>query len=161
MTTTMSNQAMPNQAGNGNTKPVIGAVEWIALPQLSVSRIRARVDTGAASSSLHVEDTQVFQQDGRDWAQFTVIVGQIHQWRKVSASAPIVGIKRVRNTGGEIEERYLIRTELQLGSISRFINITLSERSKMRYRMLLGRSAMKGLLVDPSHLYLQGLPYPS
>lgn len=137
---------------------IIGAVEWIALPDLGVERLRARVDTGAASSALHVDNIEIFQRDDIDWARFEVIVGGAHRWRRVQSAAPLSGIRRVRNTGGESEERYAIRTTIVLGKNRWHADINLSNRDKMRYRMLLGRSAMQQVLVNPSRLYLHALP---
>ncbi|GAB4188426.1 MAG: ATP-dependent zinc protease [Wenzhouxiangellaceae bacterium] len=137
----------------------IGAVEWVALPELGIRKLRARTDTGAASSALHVENIQEFSRDGVDWVRFDVITGTSKHWRRRSAEALVAGMRKVRNTSGEVETRYLIRTHLMIGGNDWVIDVNLTDRSNMRYRMLLGRSTMRNrVLVNPSRLYLQGKP---
>ena len=140
-------------------RPVIGAAEWIGLPALGVPAIRARVDTGAHTSALHVEDAAVEERDGAPWIRFRVPNRMRKADRWWSCEAPVDHWRRVRNTSGEAEQRPVIVTEITLGAWRYRIDVTLTGRERMRYHFLLGRSAMQGgLLVDPGHAFLHGKP---
>lgn len=138
---------------------VIGAVEWVSLPSLSIQKVRARVDTGAATSALHVENIKPFKRNGQLWVRFGLVEGTTKNWHEESHETRVYGKRKVRNTSGETEERFVIQTQICLGAESWTINLNLSNRDNMRYRMLLGRSALKHrVLVNPSRLYLQKHP---
>ncbi len=141
---------------------IIGALEWVALPELGVRRIRARVDTGAASSALHVENIHRFRRKGRSFVRFQVVIGIARNWRRLQCEAPLAGTRLVRNTSGKSQMRPVIRTALVVGGSTQSIEITLSNRERMRYRMLLGRSGIPlGWLVNPARVYLQRQPQTS
>lgn len=138
---------------------IIGACEWVALPSLGVPRLRARVDTGAKTCALHATDIATFIREDGQWVQFIAHTGFPDATHQVLCEARLVGIRQVRNTGGELEERYTIRTPIVIGHARWEVDITLSNREKMRYRMLLGRNAMKQhALVNPARTFLQGKP---
>lgn len=140
---------------------IIGASEWIGLPQLDVSRLRARVDTGAKTSALHVSDLEHFRKRGQDWVRYRVAIGSPRPNRYVDCESRLTDIRNVRNTSGDLEKRCCIKTRLLIGATSWEAEITLTCRRKMRYRMLLGRTAMSHhALVDPGRRYLQGFPRP-
>lgn len=138
---------------------VIGACEWVGLPQLGLAPIRARVDTGARSCALHASDQVRFHKNGKDWITFNVHMGFEKARHSVECTSELVDIRRVRSTSGEIEERFTIRTPIIIGSHHWPVEITLTNRERMRYRMLLGRAAMKDhAIVYPARTFLQGKP---
>lgn len=138
---------------------IIGACEWIALPDLGIHRMRARVDTGAKSCALHASDIETFIREDGQWVRFRVHIGHPEADRWVSCECRLRGVRRVRNTSGEFEDRYSIRTPIVIGHSRWDVDVTLSNREKMRYRMLLGRHAMKNhALVYPARTFLQGKP---
>jgi len=147
----VSSQPAPNM--------IIGACEWVALPALGIKSLRARVDTGAKSCSLHASDIEQFEQDGQDRVRFGVHLGYPEPVRVQHCECELLGIKTVRSTSGESEKRFTIRTDLVIGHTQWPVDITLSNRDRMRYRMLLGRIAMKNhCLVYPARTFLQGQP---
>ena len=138
---------------------LIGACEWVALPDLGIGPLRARVDTGARSCALHATDQERFEREGKEWVRFVVHLGFDGTRRQQQCAAPLVGLRRVKNTSGEIEERFTIHTPILIGSHQWSVDITLTNRERMRYRMLLGRQAMKHhAVVYPAHTFLQGKP---
>ncbi len=138
---------------------IIGACEWISLPKLDVSRLRARVDTGAKTSALHVSDLETFKKNRQDWVSYRVAIGSPRPNRYIDCESRLIDVRKIRNTSGRWEERCVIATPLLIGATSWEVEITLTCREKMRYRMLLGRTAMSHhALVDPGRRYLQGYP---
>lgn len=138
---------------------IIGACEWVALPELGIPRLRARVDTGAKSCSLHASDILPFERDGKSWVRFRVHLGYPEPVRDQDCECLLAGVRAVRSTSGESEQRYTIRTPIIIGHSRWSVDITLSNRERMRYRMLLGRTAMENhALVYPARTFLQGQP---
>lgn len=136
----------------------VGWREWVALPDLDVPVIKAKIDTGARTSSLHVESLEPFDRDGRRWVRFTVAPLQETTDVVLVREAPVVDRRRVTNSGGVGEERYVIRTPLRVSAESWPVEITLTSRESMTFRMLLGRTALRGrVLVDPRRSYLTGV----
>ena len=131
-------------------KLIVGSEEWCSLPGLGLPAIKARVDSGAATSSLHAFNIDPFQRDGELWISFEVHPLQNDRSVVVRHEAPVLEQRSVRNTSGISENRYVIREELVLGEQRWPIELTLTNRDAMGYRMLLGREAMVGrVLVDP------------
>ena len=131
-------------------KLIVGTEEWCSLPGLGLPAIKARVDSGAATSSLHAFNIVPFQRDGELWISFEVHPLQNDRSVVVRHEAPVLEQRSVRNTSGISENRYVIREELVLGEQRWPIELTLTNRDAMGYRMLLGREAMVGrVLVDP------------
>ncbi len=138
---------------------IIGACEWIALPALGINRLRARVDTGAKSCALHASDIEPIEVNGQQRVVFYVHMGHPAPNRRLRCEAALLASRQVRNTSGEIEERYTIRTPMIIGHSRWDVDVTLTNREKMRYRMLLGRTAMENhALVYPARTFLQGMP---
>lgn len=132
---------------------IIGALEHVTLPELNLHNIVVRVDTGAKTSSLHVESLSVIQKDDKAWATFTLEKGKDAQ----EFSFPAYGIRKVKSSNGEIEQRPVIKTIIKLEKKSWTIQLTLTNREKMRYPMLLGRQAMGSkFLVNPAKDFLLG-----
>jgi len=138
-------------------KLIVGSEEWCSLPGLGLPAIKARVDSGAATSSLHAFNIVPFQRDGELWISFEVHPLQNDRSVVVRHEAPVLEQRSVRNTSGISENRYVIREELVLGEQRWPIELTLTNRDAMGYRMLLGREAMVGrVLVDPEGSYQLG-----
>ncbi|MEP4890249.1 MAG: ATP-dependent zinc protease [Aliiglaciecola sp.] len=137
--------------------PVIGALELCNLPELSIQNLTMRVDTGATTSSLHVDDIEEFEKDGETWVSFN-IHPHIHDVNEiVRREAKVAAVRKIKSSTATRERRYLIETLLEIAGRSWKIQLSLTDRSEMTYLMLLGREAMSGrLLVDPGEEYLLG-----
>ena len=136
----------------------VGWCEVVGLPGLGIDVIAAKIDTGASSSSIDVSRVSEFEHDGATFVSFRV---HLSRTDTVEASAPVVDVRTVRNPGrgGREEERYVIRTDLSLGGERWPIDLNLARRTRMQYRMLIGREAISGrALVDPAASYLLGEP---
>ena len=130
---------------------IIGWREWIALPDLNVPAIKAKVDTGARTSALHAFDVEPFELDGKPFVSFNVHPLQGDDDLVIPCTAPLVDRRKVTNSGGQSQRRYVIATTLLLAGRSWPIELTLTNRDEMKFRMLLGRNAMSGrLVVDPA-----------
>ena len=138
---------------------VIGLREWINLPQLGVVGLRAKIDTGASTSSLHASDIQPFERDGQPWVRFTAHIGTLVQ-RRHRCEAPLLSVKKIKSSNGQAQSRYVIRTLLTLGEREWPVDFTLTCRKTMRYRLLLGAKALVDgqLLVNPALTYVQNKP---
>lgn len=138
-------------------KIVIGKEEWCALPELGLPAIKARIDSGAKTSSLHAFNIRHIKQGGRKYVLFDI--HPIQDNRKIiqSCQAPVIGERDVKSSSGDKEKRIVIKTPVRLGGYSWEIEITLTNRDSMGYRMLLGREAMKDrVLIDPDSSFCLG-----
>lgn len=135
---------------------LVGWREWLALPDLGVVAIKAKMDSGARSSALHVVRQERFHNAGTPWVHFTVESDGIGS-PSVEAEAEIVDERNVTDSGGHTTKRPFIRTRVRLGDQIWPIEVNLADRRHMLFPMLFGRTAMLGrLLVDPAHSYLFG-----
>lgn len=135
--------------------PRIGWREWVALPDLDIGRIKAKVDTGARSSSLHAYEIEVFARGRRDFVRFAVHPVQRETKTTVHCVAELYEHRHVKSSTGHREYRPIIRTRVQLGGDSWPIDLTLTTRDAMGFRMLLGREAIRRrFLVDSGRSYL-------
>lgn len=157
----MSQQSAIAQSQSAQ-RPVIGWREWLALPELGLSDIKVKVDTGARSSALHAFDLHWFERDGCTWVRFKVHPRQRDPHHTITAAAALHDERLVRNSGGEAQKRPVIRTHVVLGQQCWPIELTLTNRDVMGFRMLLGREAIRGrFLVDPGGSYLMSSPPPA
>ncbi|WP_066759694.1 30S ribosomal protein S6--L-glutamate ligase [Crocinitomix algicola] len=140
-----------------NNLTIIGSQEWCAFPALKTPAIRARIDSGAQTSSIHASDIHRFTKDGEDWVRF-----EIHPLPEtprviIKNEAKIIAVRKVKNTGGISESRYVIKTPVKIGEDVFDIEVTLANRDAMGFRMLLGREAMNNrFIVNPAVKHLLG-----
>lgn len=138
---------------------LIGWREWVSLPDLGIKTIKAKVDTGARSSSLHAYDLHQFQRYGKPWVRFKVHPVQRKTDKVIEASAPILDVRSVRSSSGKAVMRPVILTNLVLMGKKWPVELTLANRDEMGFRMLLGREAFrKRCLVDAGRSYYGGKP---
>jgi len=141
----------------GSNKIIIGWREWLALPELGIQAIKAKVDTGARTSALHTFGLEPFEIDGTLKVKFGVLPLQGRKDIAIHCEADVVDHRRVTSSAGQSEMRYVILTTVAIGEYRWPIELTLTSRRSMRFRMLLGRAAISGLqLVDPAKSYLTG-----
>ncbi len=141
---------------NQRTSSVIGWREIIALPQLGIERIKAKIDTGARSSVLHAFHIHQGTRHGKQIVRFQVHPQQRNSKITVTTEAQLLEYREVRNSGGIASLRPVILTEVQLGRHRWQIELTLTNRDVMGFRMLLGRQAVRGkFLVDPDTSFIQ------
>jgi ribosomal protein S6--L-glutamate ligase len=138
-------------------KQIIGCEEWCAFPDLGIPAIKARVDSGAKTSSIHAFNVQKFRRQGETWVSFEVHPVQNNRRTVVRCERPIVDKRVVKSSSGISETRYVILATLKLDDQAWEIELTLANRDSMGYRMLLGREAMSGrMLVDPALSFCLG-----
>lgn len=140
---------------NDSAGLVVGWREWVALPELGLPAIKVKVDTGARSSALHAFDIE--RDDTAGTVSFNVNPLQRNSVVVLRCTAPLIDIRRVTDSGGHAEERLFIRTDVEIGGMRRAIEITLTERHDMLFRMLLGRTALvPDITVSPVDSFLCG-----
>ncbi|MGL5080896.1 MAG: ATP-dependent zinc protease family protein [Microcoleaceae cyanobacterium] len=134
---------------------IIGWREWVALPELGITAIKAKIDTGARSSAIHAFHVEPFSRNNQHWVRFMMHPIQRDAHHTVAAEAKVVDERYVRNSGGHSELRIVILTTAELLGHRWPIELTLTNRDVMGFRMLLGRAAVRRrFLVDSSKSYL-------
>lgn len=137
----------------------VGWREWVALPELGIPHIKAKVDTGARTSALHAFELDTVEQDDRLLARFSIHPIQDDNDTVLRCIAPVIDQRTVTDSGGHQELRYVIESMVTLAGTSWPVEFTLTSRENMKFRMLLGRTAMRGrMLVDPGKSFLHGRP---
>ncbi len=136
------------------SRALMGWREWVALPELGLTHIKAKIDTGARTSALHAARVE------RVGDRVMLLMHPVQRRLDVTATceATIIDERVVRDSGGHEEPRLVIRTALVIGAETRDVEVTLTNRENMGFRMLIGRTAMAGLLVDPARSYLTAAP---
>ena len=134
-----------------NSKLVIGSEEWCGFPELGVSAIKARVDSGAKTSSIHAFNIQPFRRDGIAWVSFEIHPVQNDRRTVIRCERPVIDKRSVKSSSGISDTRYVICAAIKLGELIWDIELTLANRDSMGFRMLLGREAMvERIMVDPA-----------
>ncbi len=141
-----------------NNQPLrLGWREWAALPDLSLPAIKVKVDTGARTSALHAFYTEKYTLDSVDMVKFLIHPIQKNDDFHVECHAPIIDFREISDSGGHREMRYVIETSIVIGTLHWPIELTLTNRDTMLFRMLLGRRAIEAqAVVDPGVSYLNG-----
>ena len=138
---------------------VVGWREWVEFPEFSGARVKAKVDTGARTSAIHAEKIRLVSRDGTDRVAFVLHPNQDDRDLAVPCEAPLVERRVITDSGGHEEERYVISALVQLGEHVWPIELSLTDRDTMGFRMLLGRTALdERFLVQPWKSYLRGQP---
>lgn len=138
---------------------VIGWREYIALPELGIGEIKVKIDTGARSSALHAFEIELFRCRGKDMVRFKVHPYQRNPHYTIATEAQLLDQRQVRNSGGHTQLRPVIETSVEIGEFCWPIELTLTNRDVMGFRMLLGRQAVKNrFLVHPGKSFLFGHP---
>lgn len=131
-------------------KIVVGSEEWCGLPDINIPAIKTRVDSGAKTTALHAVSITPFEKNGSPWVRFKVHPIQYDGKTTLVCESPVVDKRRVKSSSGIGELRYVINSQISFGENTWEIEVTLTNRDSMGYRMLLGRQAMAGrMLVDP------------
>ncbi|WP_394250116.1 ATP-dependent zinc protease [Vibrio profundi] len=138
-----------------NSKMIIGNTEAVCLPELGITQLQTRVDTGAKTSSLHVDNLICFKKDGEKYVEFDLHPDAYDLEHTVRSQAKLKASRKIKSSNGEVEHRCMIETLLKLGGQQWMIDVTLSNRQDMTYMMLLGRQGMSNrVIVDPSESFL-------
>jgi hypothetical protein len=142
---------------NNFDRPVIGWREWVSLPNLDIQHLKAKIDTGARTSCLHAFNVEKFQQDGISMVSFGIHPVQDNQETELFREARVTDERPVTDSGGHTEERLVIMTDIQIGGQQWPIEMTLTNRDTMKFRMLLGRTGLQDrFLVVPDASFLTG-----
>ncbi|AJA69494.1 30S ribosomal protein S6--L-glutamate ligase [Myroides odoratimimus] len=140
-------------------KVIVGSEEWCSFSTLNIPAIKARVDSGAKTSALHAINIVPFEKEGEKWVKFDVNPLQNNGKTVIHCESKVIDKRIVKSSSGSRESRYVIQTEISIADTNWVIELTLTNRDSMGYRMLLGREAMGGrVLVDPEKHFLLGQP---
>lgn len=156
-TKTTANTTLAVSTGQGEGRVIVGWCEWVGLPKLNIPQLRAKIDTGARTSVLHAFQIAPYIQSGEPWVRFGIHPRQRNMSVVQMCEAQVIDRRNISDSGGHRQMRYVIETELRLGDYYWPIELTLTARDSMAFRMLLGRSAIQNqFLVDPAHSYRIG-----
>ena len=140
-----------------HSNTLTGWREWVSLPDAGVDWIKAKIDTGARTSSLHAYDVEEFQREGEDWVRFRVRPWQESQADSTIVECPVHDRRRVRSSSGHQQDRIVVLLAIRLVDRLVVSEVTLSNRDEMGFRMLIGREALRrGFVIDPARSFLGG-----
>lgn len=135
----------------------LGWREWVQLPDLVDVPVKAKVDTGAKTSSLHAFFIEPYTRDGKPWVKFLLHPNQNDNDIEVECHAAVSDRREVSDSGGHKEKRYVIESSIVIGKDVLIAELTLTDRDSMSFRMLLGRNLLRGsFLVDSGSSFLMG-----
>jgi hypothetical protein len=138
-------------------KSKLGWREWVSFPDFGGVRVKAKVDTGARTSALHAWNIKIIQKNGQNLVSFELHPEQRNDANAVQCVAPLIAHRSVKSSSGETEERLFVSTTIELAGRAWPIELSLTRRDEMGFRMLLGRHALRGrYLVDPGRSFLLG-----
>ena len=138
-----------------HSNTLAGWREWVQLPDVGVPWIKAKLDTGAQTSSIHAYDVEAFDRDGTAWVKFRVRPWQRSDADEVEIERPVHDVRRVRSSSGHVQERFVVLMPLVLVGFEVTAEVTLSNRDAMGFRMLIGREALsRGYVVDSARSFL-------
>lgn len=141
-------------------RQLIGWREWVGLPELRVDAIKAKIDTGARTSAIHAWRIAVHEEKDGQWATFELHPEQRNNKFVIPCRAKVHGTRRIRSSNGQVETRIIVRTTLQLGEDSWPMDLSLTNRDAMGFRMLLGRAALRRhVRINPGRSFL--IPRPN
>ncbi len=151
---TVKNKNPGKDNNSGRSKQVVGWREWIGLPDLGLPPIKAKIDTGARVSALHAFRIRLFQTGDNPYVEFFVHPVQHRKNPEFRCTAPLLDERYIRSSNGRRELRFVVETNLRIGSMIAPIELTLTNRDEMGFRMLVGRQALrKHFIVDPGRSY--------
>jgi hypothetical protein len=152
------NRKMETEKEKETLSRIIGWREWVSLNELGLDALKAKIDTGAKTSSLHAFDIKLLpKQEGKKrYVSFKVNPLQEESSVVIKCKAPLVDKRVVTDSGGHREERFVIRTMVTMGTVKKKIELTLTNRETMKFRMLIGRTALDDFYIDPSQSFLLG-----
>lgn len=132
----------------------VGWRERVSLADLGLVEINAKIDTGARTTALHASNIRRFERDGAPWVEFLSDHGRTGQTDL--CTAPVHHLRKITNTSGKPEQRFIIATPLQIGARTQLVEVSLADRTEMSYPIIIGRTALRQLrlLVDPSRSWL-------
>lgn len=129
--------------------------EWVQLTDVGVPWIKAKLDTGAQTSSIHAYDVEAFDRDGAAWVRFRIRPWQRSDADEVAVECPVLDVRRVRSSSGHVEERFVVSMRLVLVGHEVDAEVTLTNRDAMGFRMLIGREALsRGFVVDSARSFV-------
>lgn len=138
-----------------HSNTLAGWREWVQLPDVGVPWIKAKLDTGAQTSSIHAYDVEPFDRDGVAWVRFSIRPWQRSTADEVRVECPVLDVRRVRSSSGHVDERFVVSMRLVLVGHEVDAEVTLSNRDAMGFRMLIGREALsRGFVVDSARSFL-------
>ena len=136
------------------SKPLIGRREYVAFPEWGIRGVEAKIDTGARTSAIHVDNIKRL---ARERVQFEVVLSRRQPDKRVQVEADLVRVTRVRSSTGHQQERFVVAARMRIGDIRRRIELRLVCRKQMLCRMLLGRTALSDFLIDVDVKHLHGV----
>ena len=140
-------------------KLIVGWREWVSLPDLEIKSIKAKMDTGARTSALHTYFIEPIGDPEKPMVRFGVYPKQKSDKNGVICTADIIDHRRIVDSGGHPELRYIIRTSILVGDLKWPIDLSLTNREQMRFRLLIGRAAIsEKLIIDPQLSFTLGRP---